>query len=315
MLTLHGIGKSASNLAADGAVPDECAWFDLIDPTAEEVQRVEQATGLRLPSRERIRSVEMSSRVAVDGDALHLNVPFFTHDETLPATPLGLIVLPKHLISIRYADSPAFALAAQAIRIAPIPGDGAAAFATLIEAIVGQIADRMESVTVEAGVLSTRVLGEQSHSTKMLRTTLGEVGRLESRLMRARLTSTSLLRVVLFAHESAPAWVAKTEVARLKVAYKDLVVLGELDVQLTDKLQFLLDAVLGFINIDQNDVMKILTVASVASIPPVILVGIWGMNFARMPELHWPYGYPMALAAIVLSVVVPVLWFKRRGWL
>ncbi len=121
----------------------------------------------------------------------------------------------------------------------------------------------------------------------MLRATLSEVGRLESHLTRTRLTMTGLLRIIVFTHESAPDWIAKADAARLKLAHKDLDVLCELDGQLTDKLQFLLDAVLGFINIDQNDVMKILTVASVASIPPIILVGIWGMNFVRMPELKW----------------------------
>ena len=90
---------------------------------------------------------------------------------------------------------------------------------------------------------------------------------------------------------------------------------AQLDTQLTDKLQFLLDAALGFINIEQNDVMKVFTVASVAAIPPVILAGVWGMNFQNMPELHLPYGYALALAAIALSIAIPLFWFKRRGWI
>jgi len=314
MLSCKGTDGNTSTPAADGELPAGCVWFDLNDPTAEEIRRVERATGLVLPTQEQIRAVEMSSRVRFDGNALHLNVPYFTHDEDQPSMPLGLIVTPKALVSIRYADSPAFGIAAETLR-ATKERSGATAFTGLIGAIVGQIADRMEAITAKTGALSLRILGDQKHTTGMLRATLGEVGRLEGRLTHARLTMTGLLRIIVFVHESAPEWVAKPDAARLKLAHKDLDVLCELDAQLTDKLQFLLDAVLGFINIDQNDVMKILTVASVASIPPIILVGIWGMNFVRMPELKWPYGYPMALTAIVLSVIIPVLWFKRRGWL
>ncbi|MEP7043039.1 MAG: CorA family divalent cation transporter [Dokdonella sp.] len=314
MLSCHGIDGKTLTPAADADLPAGCIWFDLLDPSEDETRRVERASGLKLPSQEQIRAVEMSSRVRFDDEALYLNVPFFTHDEDQPPTPFGLIVTASSLVSIRYADSPAFDLAVQALHATTQHG-GAAAFASLIGAIVGQIADRMEAITATTGALSLRILCDQRHTTAMLRATLSEVGRLESRLTRARLTMTGLLRIIVFTHESAPDWIAKPEGMRLKLAHKDLDVLSELDGQLTDKLQFLLDAVLGFINIDQNDVMKILTVASVASIPPVILVGVWGMNFVRMPELKWNYGYPMALTAIVLSMVIPVLWFKRRGWL
>jgi len=314
MLSCQGIDGKTFTPPADGEIPAGCVWFDLRDPSADEIGRVERATGLALPSQEQIRAVEMSSRVRFDDDVLHLNVPYFTHDEDQPPTPFGLIVTPKTLVSIRYADSPAFGIAAETLRAAK-ERSGTTAFTGLIGAIVGQIADRMEAITAKTGALSLRILGAQKHTTPMLRATLKEVGSLESHLTRARLTMTGLLRIIVFVHESTPEWIDKPAAARMKLAHKDLDVLCELDAQLTDKLQFLLDAVLGFINIDQNDVMKILTVASVASIPPIILVGIWGMNFVRMPELKWPYGYPMALTAIVLSVIIPVLWFKRRGWL
>jgi magnesium transporter len=317
MLTCHGKGGTQPAAASGDvdALPDGCIWFDLFDPTAEETQRVERATGLDLPGRDTIRAVEMSSRARIVGDALFLNIPYFVHAEDQPPTPLGLIVTPKHVVSIRFAESPVFAQAAQALKKAPAGAGSTSAFAELVETVVGQIADQIENVAATIGTLTTRIIGDQNHHTKALRAMLGDVTRLESRLTRARLTMTGLLRILLFVKESAPEWIGKAEMLRLKSVHKDLDVLCELDAQMTDKLQFVLDAVLGFINIDQNDVMKIFTVASVASIPPVILVGIWGMNFANMPELHWPHGYPMALGAIALSVIIPVLWFKRRGWL
>jgi magnesium transporter len=309
MLTRHGFGAAATY------APDRTVWFDLADPTDEERAEVERTTGLHLPSRERIRGVELSSRFAREGDALFLNVPYFAHAADQPPTPVGIVVDAAHLVTIRFADSPAFAHAADAMAASTRAGDGVDAFVQLIEETVGQLADRMEETAAKTGSLSHKILEEPTHRTKMLRATLAEVGRLESRMSRARLTSTGLIRVLLFVQESAPDWLGKERLARIKSAHRDLDVLCELDSQLTEKQQFLLDAVLGFINIDQNDVMKVMTVASVVSIPPIVLVGIWGMNFTHMPELKWPYGYPMALTVIALSIVLPVIWFKRRGWL
>jgi len=96
---------------------------------------------------------------------------------------------------------------------------------------------------------------------------------------------------------------------------KDIASLNDYEDHLSNKVQFLLDAILGFITIAQNDLFKILTIVSVVGIPPTLVAGIYGMNFKYMPELNWVEGYPFALAAIVLSAVLPLLWFKWRGWL
>lgn len=311
---LNCYGRNRDPAAPGGELPADCVWFDLRDPSDDEKRRVERAIGLALPDRERIGGVELSRRAAIDGDALRLNVPYYTHDDNVPPTAVGLIITPTHLVSLRYADAHAFALAAEKLRVAAAPESSANAFTTLIETMVGRVADRLENIAADVGVLSTRLFEQHGLRTRALRAMLGEVGRAESHLARARLTATGLLRIVMFARDSGLAWIGKTHMARLAAAQKDLEVLCELDAQLTDKLQFLLDAALGFINIEQNDVMKVFTVASVAAIPPVILAGIWGMNFSRMPELHWHYSYPVALAVILASILVPVLWFKRRGW-
>lgn len=314
MLNCYGRNPDSAAAAADGEVSAACIWFDLLDPSDDEKRRVERAVGLALPDRERIGGVELSQRAAIDGDALRLNVPYYTHDDDVPPTAVGLILTPTHLVSLRYADAQAFALAAEKLSTQAISPSSADAFATLIETTVGRVADRLENIAADVGVLSTRLFEQRRLRTRALRATLGEVGRAESRLARARLTASGLLRIVMFALDSGLAWIEKTHMARLRAAQKDLEILCELDAQLTDKLQFLLDAALGFINIEQNDVMKVFTVASVAAIPPVILVGVWGMNFQHMPELHWRYSYPAALAVIATSIIVPMLWFKRRGW-
>jgi magnesium transporter len=102
--------------------------------------------------------------------------------------------------------------------------------------------------------------------------------------------------------------------ARLKTAEGDLASLTDFEVHLTDKVQFLLDAVLGFIKTEQNDIFKVLTIVSVVGIPPTLIAGIYGMNFQNMPEYHWSHGYAWGLSLIFLSTILPVAWFKWRGW-
>ena len=101
---------------------------------------------------------------------------------------------------------------------------------------------------------------------------------------------------------------------RLDSVTKDVVSLSDYETRLSDKIQLLLDAILGFINIQQNDLFKILTIVSVIGVPPTILVGVWGMNFKGMPELNWAWGYPFAWLAILGSIALPLLWFKAAGW-
>jgi magnesium transporter len=311
MLTRH-FSAAGQATTADAADIDG-TWFDLVGSDATERARVEAATGLRLPDREHLGGIELSNRVGIADDVLRLGVPYFSHDDDAPPSPVGFVLTPKHLVSLRYAASPAFDLAAERVRAAA-PGTSTDAFVVLVQSIIASTADRMEAVAAEVGTLSTRIFGSERRNTALLRATLAEIGRVETRLARLRLSATGLLRIVLALREAPPAWIAKPALGRLHAAQKDLDVLCEFDSQLTDKLQFLLDAVLGFINIDQNDVIKILTVASVVSIPPVILAGIWGMNFKSMPEINWPHGYLFAWAVIVLSMLLPLAWFKWKKW-
>jgi len=294
-----------------GADDDGCIWFDLVDPDDAELKRVADDVGVRLPDRASLGSVELSSRAVLVDDTLRLSIPWFTSGHSDPS-PLGLVLTPRHLVSLRYAAAAEFDAAAS--RFEAESGGSPAAFTTLVATIVGNVADRLEMLTAEVDRLSSRLFRERNHGTRRLRSLLGLVGRTESRLARARVTASGLLRIVMFAHDEGPDWLDEACLARLESARKDLGILTEIDAQLTDKLQFLLDAALGFISVEQNDVMKIFTVASVAAIPPVILAGIWGMNFRHMPELGGLYSYPAALAVMALSILLPVLWFRHRGW-
>ncbi|OYW01670.1 MAG: hypothetical protein B7Z58_10630 [Acidiphilium sp. 37-64-53] len=110
-------------------------------------------------------------------------------------------------------------------------------------------------------------------------------------------------------------WGPDTMAARLGTITQDVASLNEFITHLTDKIQFVLDATLGLINIAQSDLMKVLTIVSVIGIPPTLIAGIYGMNFVRMPELHWAFGYAYGLTLIVVTGVAPLFWFRKKGWL
>lgn len=310
----HGHG-SPVQWVVGMAPPKAPIWIDLVDPTAEERACAGQMTDLRIPERSDIGNLALSSRIRTDDGAMYLSIPYFSDEaKGRHAAPVGLVVTSHVLMTLRFAESPAFRLAAESCREQHWESSGDV-LSTLIESIVNLAAQRMEGVSADLKKLSDRVFSAERLGTPALRDCMLEVGRLEGEQARNRSSMLGVQRSVSFVRAKKPEWMSDSVEVRLRVVDHDLRTLDEFDDQLTNKLQFLLDASLGFISTDQNHVMKVLTVTSVATIPPVILAGVWGMNFKRMPELDWPYGYPIALGIIALSIILPVLFFKSRGWL
>jgi magnesium transporter len=196
-------------------------------------------------------------------------------------------------------------------------------FMVILEALIDYNADRLEELRTEALKISQRIFHKEMQDwqrnkvakvNRMLRDTLVEIGDMGERLSHIRDTLLVLQRAVPFVTEHGDGWMEVQVKARLKMAGADVQSLNDYEVHLTDKLQFLLDADLGFIATEQNDLFKVMTIWSVVGIPPVLVAGIYGMNFHYMPELNWPDGYPFGLAMIVVSAVLPLLWFKWKGW-
>jgi magnesium transporter len=196
-------------------------------------------------------------------------------------------------------------------------------FMVIVEALVDYGADRLEELRAEALAVSNRIFHKQmqarrqtnvKRTNRMLRDTLVEIGDMGERLSYIRDTLLVMQRAVPFVAEHGNGWLGDTVKARLKMAGSDVQSLNDYEVHLTDKLQFLLDAALGFINTEQNDLFKVLTIASVVGIPPTFVASMYGMNFHNMPELSWAFGYQWGLFLILLSTVIPIVWFKLRGW-
>ena len=310
---------------ASGAV-----WLDLLDPTDAERDAAERLTGLRVPSREDVAEIESSSRLYAEEGVLYLSMPYsyLAADGQSQVVPVGFVLSATHLLTLRFAVLPAvenfatrFAEGGQVT--------AAEAFVGLAEAIVDRTADVLERVAIELEGLSRATFRSEDPTQAKgatpsrnarrvdlgLRASLTAVGRCGNTLGNLRDSVLALGRIVAFVQQAQADWDPPSLTPRLATLRQDIASLNDYDQQLNAKVGFLLDAVLGFINIEQNNGVKVLTVVSVVGIPPTFVVGLYGMNFKNMPEYDWAYGYQYGWALILLSVVVPLVWFRIKGWI
>jgi magnesium transporter len=309
--TLHRIAEPLSS----------AQWIDLLQPTSDEIGRVTQETGLAIPTEAEINEIESSSRLATREGALYLNLPLVTSPETDPrSVPAGFILSPTRLITIRFAASRVFERFM--VRNNTEMPSAAHVMVALLEAIVDRQADALEHVQAELETISHRIFCDEmitasgrKREDAMLRSTLVTLGRIGDLVSHVRESQVSAARIVPYVEGAAQEWLPRDLNPRLHTLLQDIASLNDYDTHLNDKLQFLLDATMGFINIAQNNVMKVLTVVSVVGIPPVLVAGIYGMNFKFMPEYNWSWGYAYGLAMIVLTAFIPLAFFKKRNWI
>jgi magnesium transporter len=297
----------------------DAVWIDLKSPTDEERAEVEQAFGITPPTREEVSAIEASSRLQRAGKALRLSSPLLAVGETSHLSPVGFVLTPDRLVTVRFDHFGAFEMAAvHALEDDRITSLGA--FTCLFESIVDKVADALEDCGGELDQVS-RAVFHQKHRRRnadktelFQRQTLARVGRVGERASQIRDVLLGVGRIVSFVLEVGQDPAPEPIAARLKAVRQDIASLNDYEAHLANKVQFLLDAVLGFITISQNDIFKVLTVASIVGIPPTLMAGIYGMNFKNMPELNWTWGYPFGWAMIVVSALIPLLWFKWKGW-
>ena len=151
-------------------------------------------------------------------------------------------------------------------------------------------------------------------SNRLLRLQLRRIGRFGDRLSQVRDSLLGLARVTAYATQNTKDWPGAPPAPRLASLTADIISLNDYEAHLSNKSQFLLDAMVGLISIAQNDIFKVLTIVSIVGIPPTLVASLYGMNFHNMPELSWSFGYQWGLSMIVLSAIVPVVWFKIKGW-
>jgi magnesium transporter len=319
LLHVHRKGVDPSDVAD---ITTDAIWIDLLNPSAEEERCVERMLDIEIPDEHSLSEIEASSRMISEHGKLYLSSPAVRIDEHGDAhlTPIGFVIGAKVLVTVRFAVLPIFDAVAERVRTDDSLQNGMCVFTALLEAMVDRGADVLEHLGATTDTLSRDVFKgglvrnrKPVRSSRRMREALENLGAMADRLARARDVLLGVQRIAAFAGEGND-WVTPVTRKRLDSVTKDVVSLSDYETRLSDKIQLLLDAILGFINIQQNDLFKILTIVSVVGVPPTILVGIWGMNFKAMPELGWAWGYPLAWLAILGSIAVPLLWFRWSGW-
>ena len=307
-----------------GAESSKVVWFDLLEPTADELARVEAAIGAPLPTLASLREIEPSRRLRRQGEVLYMSMPTAVRRsaDDMTTAPVGFVLSHERLVTLRFTALPAFdAVAAgfdaRALGLHP----GCAVFADLCQQIVGRVADGLEQRAEDLNALSAAAFHSDDskgrraiRTNRLLRIQLRQVGALGNRLSEVRDGLLGLGRVVAFADQALADDANPGIRARLASLRADITALGDYQEHLANKVQFVLDAMMGLISIAQNDTFKVLTIVSIVGIPPTLIAGIYGMNFHNMPEYSWSFGYQYGLAAILISAIIPVVWFKIKGW-
>ena len=300
----------------------EAVWIDLLNPTRDIEKELETHLGIELPTREDMEEIELSSRLYQEDGALFLTaqLPAATEDVVTRMGPVTFVLANEILITVRYHDPRPFrSFPARAARSAIAGQNGETVFLGLVETIVDRLADIIERAGHTVSPVSREIFHSQGESSSVNRDygsfleTIGRAGDLVSDI---RDSITTLDRAVGFFSQHILSRPNSEAVrSRLKTVTRDLHSIGDHAGFLANKITFLLDATLGMVNIEQNGIIKIFSVAAVVFLPPTLIASIYGMNFEFMPELEWPLGYPFAVVLMILSAILPYWIFKKKRWL
>ena len=290
-------------------------WVDLEAPTPAEKGWITGRFGLVIPDDIVDDDLEESARFyEEDNGELHIRSDFLIDDDIASRNVRVAFILHQNvLFSVHAEDLPVFRLLRlRARRIPALIGDAKEVLLTLFDVDAEYSADTLEGIYDRLEQVSARVLRENVDDTAAGEA-LAAIAREEDLNGRIRRNVMDTRRALSFLMRSRLLNAEQFEEARQIL--RDIDSLDSHTAFLFDKINFLLDATVGFININQNKIIKIFSVAAVALLPPTLIASIYGMNFQHMPELEWTWGYPFALVLMVISVAAPLLFFRRKGYL
>ena len=300
--------------------PDNLVFLDLLNPARTEELEAEKWLEYQLPTREEMQEIEESSRLYTEKGALYMTawVPVGLDTPDPDTTPISFVIAPDCLTTVRYADPLPFrTLVDQVRRQCKPPLSSDAVFLLLCELIVARIADALQTVEADMKRMSREIFAvNPNRASKTVERDLAEVvkllGRRSALVANLRESLVSVSRILQFFLNNAATWMKGEHAAQFRSVMRDVKSLDDYTSQQTQEMTFLLESTLGLINIQQNQIIKIFTIASVLFMPPTLIASIYGMNFEHMPELKWLLGYPFALVLLVVSAVIPIWFFKRK---
>jgi len=310
---LRPVADALANL--DGIV-----WIDLLNPTADEETTLEAQLGVDVPTREEMQRLEVSGRQYKEEDAVFMTatLPARTDSDDLLMAPVAFVVVRGKLVTVRYHEPRAFRTFPQRAAEANLGcATGETVLIALLEATSDRLTDILERAEEEVDAISSSIFRSelQKSTSRDLKTTLQLIGRKGDLCSNIQMAVLSLQRSTsFFGQVLADRADAKDQRRHVKTLEHDLESLRAHASFTSQQVTFLLDASLGMINIEQNNIIKIFSIAAGVFLPPTLIASIYGMNFSFMPELRWQYGYALAWVLMLASALVPLWYFKRRGW-
>lgn len=311
------------HILGDGeAVPPEAIWIDLLNPTREEDARVEARLGISIPTREETENIEPSEVLYVENGVRYMSARILcqSESETPQLAPISFILRDHHLITVRYDEPRSFQMFVNRMaRPAACTPTGDHMLIALFETVIDRAAELLRMAGERIDDVSPIVFGKGAAAEsdpRLFRQTLQTMGLEGARISKVRESLVSIERMLLFlTANTAGATLPDNLRQEVRTTLRDLQSLEDHATFLSAKIQFLLDATLGLVSLEQNKIIKIFSVAAVVFMPPTLIASIYGMNFKAMPELEWAAGYPMALALMVAAAVGTYTFFKLKRWL
>jgi magnesium transporter len=303
------------------ALPENAIWIDLVKPTPEEDHAVERLSGIAVPTREDMQEIEISSRLYIENGARYMTATLMcSSDSENPRTTAVTFILAAHrLVTVRYDLPKPFMLVENKLArycVANITGE--TVLMELLDAVIDRNADILERAGGDMDAISHDIFEpRQTGHAKRYSDILIAIGRKGDLTSKVRESLVSVGRVVTFvagAVVEGTKW-SKEMREQLKTMQRDVTSLTDHASYLSNKITFVLDAMLGVVNLEQNNIIKLFSVMAVVLMPPTLIASIYGMNFKIMPELDWQHGYPFALVMMVLAAVLPYMFFKWKKWL
>ena len=304
-------------------LPDNLVFLDLLNPARSEELEAEKWLEYSLPTREEMQEIEESSRLYQENNVLYMTawVPVGLDTPDPETTAISFVIGQDCLTTVRYADPQAFrSLYDQVKRQCTVPLTSDAVFLALVELFVARIADALQNIEADLKRVSREVFNvDQRRNTAAIERDLADVvkllGRRSALVANLRESLLSLSRMLQFFLSNFATWMKPELSAQFRTVVRDMRSLDDYTNQQVQEMSFLLESTLGLINIQQNQIIKIFTVASVLFMPPTLIASIYGMNFDNMPELKWGAGYPLAIVLMIVFAAVPIWYFKRKGLL
>jgi magnesium transporter len=309
-------------VAQQAALPEATVWIDLVKPTIVEDRAVERLAGIAVPTREDMQEIEISSRLYIESGARYMTATLMCQSDTdTPKTTAVTFILAGHrLVTVRYDEPKPFALVENKLARNCSPAiTGEMILMELLDAVIDRCADILERIGADVDTVSHDIFepesarhGQAKRYSQIL-IAIGRKGDLTSKV-RESLVSIGRLVAFLSAVIDGIKWTKEMR-EQLKTMQRDVASLTDHASYLSNKITFVLDAMLGVVNLEQNNIIKLFSVMAVVLMPPTLIASIYGMNFKDMPELGWEHGYPIALVAMVAAAVVPYWIFKLKKWL